>query len=57
MKPVGIVLRREEDKGERRGKRENDGGENLRYIVSTYINITMYPLYNHYMLIKINLKI
>jgi hypothetical protein len=30
----------------RRGKgrkRENDEGINLRYILSTYVNITMYP--------------
>jgi hypothetical protein len=47
MKPVEIVLRRG-----RKGKREQDGGVNLRYIVSTYVNITMYPLYNYYMLIK-----
>jgi hypothetical protein len=33
MKPVEIVLRR--------GKRENDGGVNLRYIVSTYVNVTI----------------
>jgi hypothetical protein len=33
----------------RRGKRESNGGVNLRYIVSTYVTITMY---NYYMLIK-----
>jgi hypothetical protein len=37
MKPVEIVLRTG------RGMRENDGGVNLRYIVSTYVNITVYP--------------
>jgi hypothetical protein len=37
-KPIEIVLRREG------GIRENDGGVNyLRYIVSTYINVTIYP--------------
>jgi hypothetical protein len=34
------------------GNRENDGGVNLRYIVSTYVNIIMYPPYNYDMLIK-----
>jgi hypothetical protein len=38
MKPVEIVLRR---RG--RGKRMNDEGVNLRYMVSPYVNITMYP--------------
>jgi hypothetical protein len=28
---------------------ENDGRVNLRYIVSTFINITMYPCYNYNM--------
>jgi hypothetical protein len=42
MKPVEIVLRR----GKK--KRENDRGGK----VSTYINITMYPPYNDYMLIN-----
>jgi hypothetical protein len=37
MKPVQIPLRRRGDKGE-------------RYIVSTYINVTMYPMYNYNML-------
>jgi hypothetical protein len=37
MKTVEIVLRRG------RGERENNGGVNLRHIVSTYVNITMYP--------------
>jgi hypothetical protein len=27
-------------------------GVNLRYIVSTYVNITIFPLLNYYMLIK-----
>jgi hypothetical protein len=44
---VEIVLRR--GKGERGRTME---GVNLRYIVSTCVNITMYPLYNNYMLIK-----
>jgi hypothetical protein len=37
MKAVEIVLRRERGR-----KRENDGGV-IRYILSTYVNITMYP--------------
>jgi hypothetical protein len=34
-------------------------GVNLTYIVSIYVNITMYPLYNYYILIKtqVNLTI
>jgi hypothetical protein len=36
MKPVEIVLRTG------RGMRENDGGVNLRYIVSTFANTTMH---------------
>jgi hypothetical protein len=47
MKSAEIGLRRGGG-----GKREKDGGINLRYIVSTYVNITVYPLYNYYMLIK-----
>jgi hypothetical protein len=41
MKPVKIVLRRGSGR-----KRENDGGGqiSLRYIVSTYVNITIYFL-------------
>jgi hypothetical protein len=39
MKPVEIVLRR---RGWGRGRTME--GINLRYIVSTYANITMYPL-------------
>jgi hypothetical protein len=50
-KPVEIVLRRGEE-----GRRGNDRGNKLRYIVSTYINITTYPPHNYYMLIKIYLK-
>jgi hypothetical protein len=38
MKHVEIVLRRGE-------VRENDGGDKLRYIVSTYVNVTMNPSY------------
>jgi hypothetical protein len=38
MKPVEMVPRR----GRRRGKRTIEG-VNLRYIVSTQVNITMYP--------------
>jgi hypothetical protein len=38
MKPVEIVLRREEE-GRRRMEEVN-----LRYIINTYINITVYPL-------------
>jgi hypothetical protein len=33
----------------RRGIKEKDGRVNLRYIVSTFINITMYPCYNYNM--------
>jgi hypothetical protein len=33
---------------------ESDGRVNLRYTVSTYVNITMYPPYNYYILIKLN---
>jgi hypothetical protein len=47
MKPVQSVLRREEE-----GERENEGGRNLRYIVSTYANISMYPPFSYYMLIN-----
>jgi hypothetical protein len=36
MKPIKIVLRR--------GEEGKDGGVNLRYIVSTYITVTMYLL-------------
>jgi hypothetical protein len=39
MKPIEIVLRR---KG-RWGRRRMMEGVNLRYIVCTYVNITMYP--------------
>jgi hypothetical protein len=38
MKPVKIFLRRRD--GRRRKTKE---GANLRCIVSTYVNITMYP--------------
>jgi hypothetical protein len=38
MKPVEIILRSRERKSRRRME-----GVNLRYIVSIYINITMYP--------------
>jgi hypothetical protein len=47
MKPVKIVLRKG---GGKRGIMKE--GVNLRSIVSTYINITMYHLYNYYMLTK-----
>jgi hypothetical protein len=30
--------------------RKNDGVVNLRCIISTNINVTMYPLYNYYIL-------
>jgi hypothetical protein len=46
MKPTEIILREE---GERRRMME---GVNISYIVSTYVNITMYPPYNYYMLAK-----
>jgi hypothetical protein len=29
------------------GIKENEGGVNLRYIVSTFVNVTMYPQYNN----------
>jgi hypothetical protein len=35
--------------------KENDGGMNLRYTVSTFVNVTMHPQYNN-MTIKINKK-
>jgi hypothetical protein len=47
MKPVEIVLRW----GDREEGRMMEGVK-LRYIVNTYVNISMYPLYNYYMLIK-----
>jgi hypothetical protein len=34
------------------GKRKNDGGINPAKIYFKHINITMYPLYNYYMLKK-----
>jgi hypothetical protein len=37
IKPVEIVQEREG------GRRETEEGINLRYIISTYINIIMYP--------------
>jgi hypothetical protein len=43
MKPVEVVLRRRER-------------ERRRMIVNTYVNITLYPLYNYYVQIK-SLKI
>jgi hypothetical protein len=39
MKPIEIVLRRGGDLW----RRENYGRVNLRYIISIYVNITMYP--------------
>jgi hypothetical protein len=50
MKPVNIFLRRG------RGEGRMMEGVNLRYIVSTYVSIKMYPLYNSYMLTKIRKK-
>jgi hypothetical protein len=47
MKRVEIVLR----KG-RRGRGSMTEGVNLRYTVSIYVNITIIPLYNYYILIK-----
>jgi hypothetical protein len=44
MKSVQIVLRSGE-----RAKKKNNEGINLRYIVSTDVNITMPPLYSYYM--------
>jgi hypothetical protein len=38
MKPVEIVLRRE-----KRGRGRKMDEVNLRYIISTYVNITVYP--------------
>jgi hypothetical protein len=40
MKPVEIVLRRGW------GKRESNGRVNLRYIVNTYVSITLCNYYN-----------
>jgi hypothetical protein len=34
------------------GRGRNNGGINLKHTVSTYVNITMYPPYNDYMLTK-----
>jgi hypothetical protein len=34
--------------------KENSEGVNLRYIVSTLVNVTMYPQYNNNMIIKKN---
>jgi hypothetical protein len=51
MKDIEIVLGR---RGE--GKREKDGGVNLRYVASTYVNITMYPPVQLLYAIKIILK-
>jgi hypothetical protein len=31
-------------------------GVNLRYIVSTFVNVTMYPQYNNNMIIKNEIK-
>jgi hypothetical protein len=45
MKLVEIILRR----GKRIGRMM--GGINLTYIVSTYVNITIYLLYSYYTLI------
>jgi hypothetical protein len=49
MKPVEIVL------GRGRGKEGEWSmeGVNLRYIISIYVNITVFSLYNYYMLIKL----
>jgi hypothetical protein len=41
MKPVEIVLRREGGREEGRGRMMEE--IKLRYIVSTYVNIRMYP--------------
>jgi hypothetical protein len=32
--------------------KEKDGGVNLQYIVSTFVNVTMYAWYNYNMLIN-----
>jgi hypothetical protein len=55
MKAFEIVLRRRE------GAREKSGGVNLRYIVSTYVNIKNFitkilMLYNYYVLFKIKIN-
>jgi hypothetical protein len=39
-------------KNGKRGVKENDGGVNLRYIVSAFVNVTMYPHYNNNMIKK-----
>jgi hypothetical protein len=46
MKTVEIVRRRG------RGDEANKGGGESKTYLSMYVNITMYPLYNYYMLIK-----
>jgi hypothetical protein len=49
MKPVEIVL----SQGWK-GKKENDGGvSQLRCFVSTFVTLTVYPLHNYYMIIKL----
>jgi hypothetical protein len=45
MKPAEIVLKWATEERERMME-----GVNLGYIISTYVNITMYPLHNYYML-------
>jgi hypothetical protein len=47
MKSVEIVLRVWEGKGQKMME-----GVNLRNIVSSYVNITMYSLYNNHMPIE-----
>jgi hypothetical protein len=49
MKSVKIIPRRGEGGEGRMMKRVNL----IRYIISTYVNITIYPLCNYYMLIII----
>jgi hypothetical protein len=39
-------------KKEGEGIKESDGGMNVRYIVSIFVNVTMYPQYNNKTLIK-----
>jgi hypothetical protein len=47
MRPVEIILRMGGG-----GIKENDRGVNLRYVVRTFVNVTMYPQYNNNMIIK-----
>jgi hypothetical protein len=47
IRPVETILRMGGEE-----IRENDGGGNLRFIISTFVNATMHPQYNNNMTIK-----